>query len=95
MKQFVAFDGAVEVEVYGENKYIAAENGKEEVFENSIKVKYSVIGWEIVGGEDAREIEAETDLDGMDDNHEYLVIYLVNGETATFRNSYVDMWCAR
>ena len=76
----------VEVEVYSECKYTAPA----EIFENSIKVNYSIENWEIVTGEDAREIEAE--MDEVDDHHEYLVLHLMDGDTATFRNSYVDMF---
>lgn len=82
----------VELEVYSECKYIAAELGHNEVFENSIKVDYSIESWEIVTGEDAEEIEAETDESSIDDHHEYLVLHLMSGDTATFRNSYVDMF---
>lgn len=81
----------VEVEVYSECKYTASE----EVFENSIKVDYDIDSWEIVTGEDAREIEADTDEDGIDDYHEYLVLHLLDDSTATFRNSYVDMFRVR
>lgn len=48
-----------------------------------------VTEWEIVSGEDAKEIE-EQGL--IDDFHEYLVLYFEHGETATFRNSYCDMY---
>lgn len=78
----------VEVEVYSACKYTASE----EVFDNSKKVQYEIESWEIVTGDDATEIENETDSSCVDDFHEYLVLHLTNGETATFRNSYVDMF---
>lgn len=78
----------VEVEVYGAVKYTATENG--------IKVNYkNVINWEIITGQDAEEIESMTDEDGTDDLHEYLVLHFENGDTATFRNSYVDMFITK
>lgn len=94
MKELRTFGrpAVVEVEVYSECKYTAAELGHNEVFENSIKVNYSIENWEIVTGEDAEEIEAETDGTCIDDLHEYLVLHLMDGDTATFRNSYVDMF---
>lgn len=53
---------------------------------------YKINSYYIVGGEKAQQIENETDADGIDDFHEYLVLELEGGETATFRNSYVDMF---
>lgn len=75
-----------EIEVYSENKYTADA----QVFENSRRILYTNIeSWEIISGEDASEIEAS----GLvDDNHEYLVLHFTDGDTSTFRNSYVDMW---
>ena len=79
----------VELDVYSECKYTA----NEEVFENQKVVEYdNVIGFEVVTGEQAKEIEAHTDGSCIDDMHEYLVLYFEDGETATFRNSYVDMF---
>lgn len=75
------------ITVYENNKYTATENSYKDI-------EYTgVTSWDIIeGGAEAEEIEAYTDESGVDDNHEYLVLHFENGETSTFRNSYVDMF---
>lgn len=70
--------------VYKHCKYNAIENEETEV-------RYTgVTSWDVIeGGKEAEEIEAAGLVDDM---HEYLVLHFNNGDTATFRNSYVDMF---
>lgn len=73
--------------VYKHCKYNAID-GEE------IELKYTgVTSWDVIeGGKEAEEIEAN----GLvDDNHEYLVLHFNDGRTATFCNSYVDMFIRR
>lgn len=88
MKRFTR-TRTIKLDVYSECKYTASE----EVFENQKVVEYeNVIGFEVVAGEQAKEIEAHTDGSCIDDFHEYLVLYFEDGNIATFRNSYVDLF---
>lgn len=49
--------------------------------------------WDIIeGGAEAEEIERETDADGIDEYHEYLVLHFKNGLTSTYRNSHVTLF---
>ena len=74
------------VKVYNECKY----NPTSEVI---ARPEYEIKGFKVVtGGSEAEEIESMTDASGVDEFHEYLVLELEDGETATFRNSHVDMF---
>ena len=56
------------------------------------RAEYNIEGYKVVsGGAEAEKIESEYGND-LDEFHEYLVLDLGNGETATFRNSHVDMF---
>lgn len=73
--------------IHEATKYEAPED-------DEIEVKYiGVKAWSIIeGGQEAEEIEAQTDASGIDENHEYLVLHFEDGSEATFRNSHVDMF---
>ena len=62
---------------------------------NAKVVDYTgVIAWDIIeGGEEAQRIEERGEL--VDEHHEYLVLHFKDGQTATFRNSHVDMFIIR
>ena len=73
--------------VFNESKYTANINDKLEVEYTGVKA------WSVIeGGKEAEAIESIVDKDGIDENHEYLVLHFANGTTATFRNSHVDMF---
>lgn len=79
----------VTLDVYPESKYTPPA----EIIENCKTINYnSCTGFEVVEGAAAKEIEAETDGSCIDENHEYLVLFFEDGNTATFRNSYVDLF---
>lgn len=72
----------VKVRVYDGMKY--NENSKK-----MAEVEYNVTGFEV------KEIPATEILkvfDETDEYNEYLILTLANGETATFRNSHVDLF---
>lgn len=73
------------VERYSRCKYFHPEDGERIHYEN-------VEAFEVVHGEAAAQLEAEMDGAALDDFHEYLVLYFTNGETATYRNSYADLF---
>lgn len=78
-----------EVEIYDKCKY--TREAQVEGPQNIVKY-YDVETWEIVDGEDAAVIEAESDGSCIDEFHEYLVLHFVDGGTSTFRNSHVDLF---
>lgn len=63
-----------------------------EELENSTRAIYEVSSWDIVTGDDATQIGLTTDEASRDEYNEYLVLHLTDGDTATFRNSHVDMF---
>lgn len=77
----------IKLYIHEATKYEATED-------DEIKVEYTgVKAWSIIeGGNEAEEIEAQTDASGIDENHEYLVLHFEDGTDATFRNSHVDMF---
>ena len=85
---------SVTVEVYSECKYTMSK----EVAENSKMIYYDFCtGFEVLSAESKSlcdtERVAEIEAQGLvDDYHEYLILYFEDGETATFRNSYVDLF---
>ena len=76
----------VKVKVYNGVKYDRNSEKVAEVEYNNIK------GYEVVTGEKATLIGNETAGASRDEYNEYLVITLNTGDTATFRNSYVDLF---
>lgn len=78
------------IEVYENCKYTA--HGSQDL--GKIRnVKYDdITSWEIISGDDAKQIEAETTSDCIDELHEYLVLHFEDGSESTFRNSHVDMF---
>ena len=75
----------VKIKVYDEVKYNPDSKKVAEV-------EYEISSFKVVEGEEAEAMARETDEDGQDEFNEYLVLELANGETATFRNSHVDMF---
>lgn len=85
MKLFFRKPSRAIVEQYDTCKYFNTEAGH--------RIEYKdVEAFEVVEGEAATQLEAEMDAAMIDDFHEYLVLYMANGETATYRNSYVDLF---
>lgn len=76
----------IRVKGYEETKYEATEKAFEVEYTDVAKVEVKEISRE--------EIEAETDGSCLDEYNEYCIISFLNGETATFRNSHVDIFMA-
>ena len=75
----------VKVRIYDGIKYFKCKKVKEILYRN-------IRGFEVATGERAEQIISETDGSCIDEFNEYLVIYLEDGNTATFRNSHVDLF---
>jgi uncharacterized protein Veg len=75
----------VSVDMYDTIKYTRDANSKETTVEYT-----GLTAWDIInGGKEAEEIEK----DGLiDPYHSYFVLHFNDGSTATFRNSYNDLF---
>ena len=80
-------EATIRLLVYKEDKYT------EEITDEKEITYTGLTAWDIItGGDEAEEIESMTDESGIDEHNEYLVLHFEEGETATFRNSHVDMF---
>ena len=75
----------VTVKVYNEIKY-----NKES--ETITKVEYEISDYKV---KEIPESEILKEFDETDEYNKYLILTLKDGETVTFRNSYVDLYCGR
>ena len=75
----------VTIEITDKPKY---DEGSEVIEEIRYK---DVDGFEVITGEKAADLERDSDID-TDENHEYLRVYMNNGETATFRNTHAILF---
>ena len=73
--------------VYDNDKYLDRKS-----FIDAKKVEYEIEGFRVITGEEAWQIESETDESCIDPCHEYLELAFINGTTCTFRNSFVDLF---
>lgn len=81
-------EAQVKVIMFEGNKYTDSNLGRE------IEVNYTgLTSWDVIsGGEEATELEAQTDAESVDENHEYLILHFNDGTQATFRNSHCDLF---
>lgn len=75
----------VDVKIYDGVKYEASSKVAK-------RVTYEIERFEIIHEADDKDIRANYTDEELDPFDEYLRLYLADGETATFRNSYVDMF---
>lgn len=70
------------------------EKTKYEINDTYTETRYTgLTSWDIIeGGKEAEEIEKDLAPEQIDENHEYLVLHFNTLETATYRNSHVQMF---
>ena len=72
----------VKIKVYDRVKY-------DKESKKIAEAHYEIESYEIVNGD---QIDIESFGNDVDERDEYLVLRLADGDTSTFRNSYVDMF---
>jgi len=77
----------VELKVYDGVKYEISSQVKS-------RLTYDMDRFEIIHAADDENIEANFTEEELDPFDEYLVLHLTDGDTATFRNSYCDLFNA-
>lgn len=53
---------------------------------------YYIENFKVLENEEAERLEETIDEDSIDEFHEYLVLDLGDGDTATFKNSHTDLF---
>lgn len=71
--------------------YDRVKYSKEALATDEIEYK-NIRSYKTVGGAEGIEIGLKTDEDSRDDFNEYFVLTFEDGTTATFRNSYCDLF---
>lgn len=86
-------DSIFKLKLYNDCKLDRTGEYKDKDLDETVIRYTGVTSWDIIeGGAEAEEIEKQIDASQVDDYHEYLVLHFDNGETATFRNTYCDMF---
>lgn len=78
----------VRIETFEKCKYFM----NAEDYKNKEDLEYDITGFELIDGVDGMILEKDFDKESRDIYHDYLVLHLTDGDTATFRNSYVDIF---
>jgi hypothetical protein len=81
--KYALLNNSVRVHIYDLSKY---ERGSKEI---ANCVFNDAVAFEVLSGEKAKELESELTPDSIDENHEYLSVYLADGTICNFRNSHV------
>ena len=78
----------IEVKMYDLCKYTRESRENRELRH----IQRGVISWDIITGEDVKEIESNLNDDEMDELHEYITLNFEDGSEATYRNSHCDIF---
>lgn len=81
----------MKVKVYNKSKYEKDSVKVEELIYKDVD-SYKVISAGNYSSEEVKELESQMGESDMDEYHEYLILKLNDGNTATFCNSHVDLF---